>query len=126
MPRGWLLLLCAYLALWVPLDFASELAMTLPSLGYRGAAAAVELVAHGGAAALAMGAAWALLTAHPAAERFAFTAVAATTVTAIQELFWSSLPSQTKPGDEWPLAAVYVLHAAAWLTYLGRRARSSR
>jgi hypothetical protein len=126
MPRGCLALLCAYLAAWVPVNFAAELTTTLPSLGYRGAAAVVELVVHGVVAAVAMGAAWALLTSHPDAERFALVAVGASTLVAVQDLFWSSLPSQTKPGDEWVIAALYLLHGAAWLTYLGRRARSSR
>ena len=126
MARGWLLLLCAFLAVWVPTNFAAELATTLPSLGYRGAPAIVELLVHGVAAALAMAAAWALLTAHLDAERFAMLAIIVATATAIQDLFWSSLPSQTKPGDEWPIAAAYLLNGMLWLAYLRRRARSSR
>ena len=126
MPRGWLLLLCAFLAVWVPTNFAAELVTTLPSLGYRGTAAVVELFVHGVAAALAMAAAWAMLTAHPDAERFAMLAVIVATAIAIQDLFWSSLPSQTKPGDEWPIAAAYVANGALWVAYLRRRAQSSR
>jgi hypothetical protein len=126
MPRGWLLLLCAFLAVWVPTNFAAELATTLPSIGYRGAAAIVELLVHGVVAALAMAAAWALLIAHPDGERFAMFAVVAATATAIQDLFWSALPSQTKPGDEWPIAAAYLLNGTFWLGYLRRRARSSQ
>lgn len=120
------LLLCAFLALWVPMNFAAELATTLPSLGYRGGPAIIELFVHGVAAALAMAAAWALLTAHPDAERFAMLAVVVATAIAVQGLFWSYLPSQTKPGDEWPIAAAYVANGVLWVAYLRRRARSFR
>ncbi len=43
MSRGWLLLLCATLLLWRPLDFAFELPSTLSSLGHRGIVAVVEI-----------------------------------------------------------------------------------
>ena len=46
MSRVWLLILCAYLALWQPLAFAAEVATSIDTLGMRGLAGLLELVAH--------------------------------------------------------------------------------
>lgn len=124
--RGWLLLLSVYLLAWVPLNFAAELASVLPSLGVRGAAAVVEVLAHGAVAALAFAAGWAIWSGHADVAGFASLAVAGSTLAAIQSLFWSTLPSQTVPGDELPLALLFAAHGSAWLWYLRRRARVSR
>jgi hypothetical protein len=125
-PRGWLLLLSAYLLVWVPLNFAAELAAVLPSVGVRGAVAGIELLAHAGVAALSFAAGWAIRSGNDDALWFASVAVGVSTFAAIQSLFWSSLPSQTMPGDHVPLAALYAAHGLAWLWYLRRRARVSR
>jgi hypothetical protein len=125
-PRGWLLLLSAYLLVWVPLNFAAELASVLPSVGVRGASAWIELLVHAGVAALAFAAGWAIRSGNDDALGFASLAVGFSTVTAIQSLFLSSLPSQTMPGDHLPLALIYAAHGSAWLWYLRRRARVSR
>jgi hypothetical protein len=124
--RGWLLLLSAYLLVWVPLNFAAELASVLPSVAVRGAVAAIELVVHGGVAAIAFAAGWALRSGNDDALGFASLAVGLSTFAAVQSLFWSSLPSQTMPGDHLPLALLYAAHGTAWLWYLRRRARVSR
>jgi len=123
MPRGWLLLLCVMLLLWRPLDFATELAAALPSLGMRGAVGAIELLAHGGVAALSVAAVRALGAAVPAGPRLATAALIASAVATVQSLYWSVLPHQTMPGDRLPLAILAVAHAAAWLVYLNRSRR---
>jgi hypothetical protein len=122
--RGWRLLLAAYLLVWVPLNFAAELASVLPSIGVRGAPAIVELTVHGVIAAFAFAAGLAIWSGNVDAVSLASLAVALSTLVAIQRLFWSSLPSQTKPGDHLPLALLYAAHGLAWLWYLRRRARS--
>jgi hypothetical protein len=124
--RGWLLLLSAYLVVWVPLNFAAELASVLPSLGVRGAPAAVEIVVHGAAAAVCVAAGRALWSGSADAFGLASVAVALSTAVAIQSLLWSSLPGQTMPGDHLPLSVLYAAHGLAWLWYLRRRARASR
>jgi hypothetical protein len=126
MPRGWLLLISVCLLVWIPLNFAAELASTLPSLGIRGWLAVVELAAHGLAAALAVAGGWAVWTGNQDAAKLASIAVVAWTAVVIQSLFWSRLPAQTKPGDEIPLAVLHALLAALSVWYLRRRARASR
>jgi hypothetical protein len=116
----WLLLLRLYLFALVPANFAVELMKTLPSLGLRGAPAAIELVVHGAAAALAAVAGWMIYVRNPAAPRLAAAALVANAATTIQTLSWSYLPNQLAPGSATPLAAVTALHAAVWLVYLRR------
>lgn len=123
MPRGWLLVLCAVLVLWRPLDFAFELPSALPSLGMRGAAGAIELLFHGAVAALSVAAARALWSALPAGPPFAAWALIASAAASIQSLYWSVLPHQTSPGSELPLATLAGAHAVLWLVYLKRSRR---
>lgn len=119
----WLSLLSLILLVWYPLNFAAELLKTLPSIGMRGPVAALELGLHGLVAATCVAAGWALwngATAGPALARIALFAVA---FTAVQSLYWSVLPGETKPGDELPLALFAIAHSAAWLVYLHRCSR---
>lgn len=123
MPRGWLLVLCAVLLLWRPLDFAMELPLTLPSLGMRGIAGGAELLFHGAVAVLAIAAVRALAGALPIGPTLAAAALVASAGASIQSLFWSALPNQVVPGSELPLAALSTVHALAWLLYLKRSRR---
>ena len=121
--RGWLLVLCAVLLLWRPLDFAIELPMTLPSLGMRGVAGAAELLFHGAVAALAIAAVRAFAVGLPIALPLAAGALAASAAASVQSLYWSALPNQVVPGSELPLAAFSIVHALVWLAYLKRSRR---
>jgi hypothetical protein len=120
MSRGWLLLLCATLLLWRPLDFAFELPSTLLSLGRRGIFAVVEILFHGTVAAVAVAAARALWDRMPAAPLLARVALALSALATWQSLYWSVLPHQTVPSDRFPLAAFATCVATAWLIYLQR------
>lgn len=120
MSRVWIVLLSAILAVWYPLGFAAELARTLPSIGMRGPAAVVELLAHGAVTALCVAAGWSLWNRRPHGPALARVALVGTALTVVQTLYWSVLPHQTMPGDELPLAALAVAHSAAWLVYLHR------
>jgi hypothetical protein len=112
--------LCATLLLWRPLDFVIELPSTLPSLGQRGAAGVVELLFHGGVAALAVAAVRALANALPSALLLARAALVSSAAATVQSFYWSVLPHQTMPGDRLPLATLGVVVAGAWLIYLRR------
>jgi hypothetical protein len=116
-------LLCVALLLWRPLDFAMELAGTLPSLGMRGVPGVIELLWHGAVAATAVAAARALWAEIPAGPPLAAIAVTASAVASVQSQYWSVLPHQTMPGDERLLAMLSIVHAAFWLVYLARRRR---
>lgn len=128
MPRGWLLMLCAVLILWRPLDFAIELPMTLPSIGMRGIAGAIELLFHGAVAVLAIAAVRALAGELPIGPPLAAAALVASAAASVQSLFWSALPNQVVPGSEAPLAVLSIVLALAWLLYLkrSRRVRAMR
>ncbi len=120
MPRGWLLLLCATLLVWRPLDFAIEFPSTLSSLGLRGVPGAIELLFHGAVAALAVAAVRALSNAMPSGLLLARAALVGSAVATVQSFYWSVLPHQTMPGDKLPLATLGVVVAGAWIVYLRR------
>ena len=120
MSRGPLLLLCATLLLWRPLDFAFELPSTLSSLGHRGWIAAVEILFHGAVAALAVSAARALWDRMPPALLLARLALVLSVLATWQSHYWSMLPHQTIPSDRLPLAVVATIVASAWLAFLSR------
>ena len=126
MARGWLLILCAYLALWQPMSFASEVTATLPTLGMRGSAGVLELVAHAAVAAIAVAAGWGLWVGNTGAPRMAEIAVVLCAAAAVQSLYWTRLPHDVMPGDRLPLAVLAMAHATGWMMYLrkSRRVRS--
>jgi len=121
--RGWLLLLCAILLVWQPLSFAVEAASSLPNLGMRGAAGALELLAHGLVAALSVAAGIALWQSSPGGRPLAMAAILSGAVAGVQSLYWSVLPSNVFPSDRLPIATLIVAHAAAWAAYLNRSKR---
>ena len=115
-----MLLLCATLLAWRPLDFAIEFLSTLPSLGQRGAAGIVEVLFHGGVAALAVAAVRALSNAMPSGLLLSRAALVLSAAATIQSFYWSVLPHQTMPGDKLPLSILGVVVAGGWLVYLRR------
>jgi hypothetical protein len=125
-PRGWALVLCAYLLAWVPVGFAIELFSSLPSIGRRGLLAAAELTAHALAAIACAAAGWMLLIRAPAAATAAASAVVISAVASMQSLFWSALPRNIAPGARLPLAALTCGHAVFWLVVIGCYARRRR
>lgn len=118
MPRSLVLLLCATLLAWRPLDFAIEFPSALPSLGQRGAAGVIEVIVHGAVAALAVAAVRAISNALPSALLLTRTALVAAAAATVQSFYWSVLPHQTMPGDKLPLAVLGVIVASGWLLYL--------
>jgi hypothetical protein len=95
---------------WEPLRFAGEALRVLPSIGYRGAIAGVELLLHAVVAALSAGAGFALWNGTPDARRIATIAVIVMMARAVQSVYWSVLPNSTKPGDEvWTAGVALVV-----------------
>jgi hypothetical protein len=122
-PRGWLLLLCAFLFLWEPLRVAGELTGSIGTMGMRGAAGAIELAGHAAVAMLAVAAGWGLWIGNPQAPALAAFAVGASAAVTIQSLCWSSLPGNTVPGERLPVSLVALAHAAGWIVFLRRSRR---
>lgn len=124
--RGWLLILCAYLVVWQPISFASEVTTALQTLGMRGWGGVVELVAHAAVTAIAVAAGWGLWVGNPAAPSMSAVAVLLCAAASVQSLFWTRLPHDVVPGDRMPLALLAMAHATGWMMYLrkSRRVRS--
>jgi hypothetical protein len=83
----------------------------------------VELAAHGAAALLCAAAGWMLWVRHAAGVGVARAALVVEAAVTVQGLFVSALPRDVAPGLAWPIAAVVVAHALAWLAYLARSRR---
>ena len=116
-------LVTVVLMVWEPLRFAGEALRVLPSIGYRGALATIELLAHAGVAALSAGAGFALWNQAPDARRLATMAVLLLLARVVQSLYWSVLPNNTVPGDEPFTIGVAVLVGGLMLTVIRWRAR---
>ena len=107
-----------------PLRFGAEALMVIPTIGYRGALAIVELVAHGAVAALSASAGFALFNRSPDGHRLARLAVLVVTARSIQSLTWSVLPNNTPPGSELFSAGVTI--AASVVAVIVLRVASPR
>jgi hypothetical protein len=117
------LVLCAYLAVWIPLNAAALASSSLPSLAVRGPAAALELAVHVASAAVCFAAGWMLWNRSAAGIRFAALALCVNVVAAVQPLHVSALPRDVPPGLAWPLTVLTLVFTTAWLVYLRRSRR---
>jgi hypothetical protein len=111
-------LLAAVLLIWQPLNFAAAASSALPMMAFRGPLAAIELLVHGLIAALSVAAGSALWHSRPHGPGLATLALGGIAASSVQSLYWSTLPSQTQPGTEFPLAAFAVVHSALWIAFL--------
>jgi hypothetical protein len=118
-----ILVLAAFLLVWMPLTFSGELTATLPSIAIRGWAAVLELLVHGAMTAFFVAAGLALVRRDPHGPTFAVIALAGSSAVIVQSMFWSVLPRQTMPGDRTLIAVASIVHAAAWIAYLRRSRR---
>jgi hypothetical protein len=127
MIRAGQVILAAVLLLWQPFTFAVIAGRALPSLGFRGWIAIVELLAAGVVAALSVAAAWSLWSRAPHGVAMARLALILAAARGVQSLYWTRLPSDVIPGTQALLATIIIAHAALWLVYLSlpRRARLS-
>lgn len=121
-----LFVLCLYLFIWVPAGVAALTTAALPSIEHRGAAAVVELAAHGAVGMLCALGGWMLWVRTRAGVPIAQGALVLNALVTAQALFESALPRNIAPGEEVPLALVTTANAAGWILYLGgsRRVRA--
>ena len=122
MPK-WLILLSAYLLVWVPLNFAALAIRSFSSLDDRGVPAVAEFALHGAAAVLCAVAGWMLRVGNAAGRRLSVAALLVNAGATLQALYSSALPRDVQPGLAFPLAMVTVAHALVWLAYLKRSRR---
>ena len=119
-------LLGLLLLLWVPLNFAVKALTVIPTVAYRGALTAIELLVYGAVAALSAAAGLALLNGTPGAYRLATVAVLAVCARTIQSVTYSYLPNETVPGQEPYVVVAALTFAILALAVIRRSARSSR
>jgi hypothetical protein len=118
MRRGLILLLCAYLLVWIPVGFAIELFASVSSLAMRGGVAILELAAHAAVAMFCAVAGYMLLIRAPAARGAARAAVIVAALGGIQAIYWTVLPRQLAPGEALPTLAVVCGSAVFWVFVL--------
>jgi hypothetical protein len=97
---------------WEPLNFALRGLSVLPTLAYRSWMAGAELAVHGLVAVCCAAAGMLLWNGAPDARRLAHLAIVLSVARVIQSLYWSALPGNTVPGDEWFHALIAVVAGA--------------
>jgi hypothetical protein len=112
------LLLCSYLLVWEPLNFASEALGALPSLAARGSLAIVELAFHAVVAGFTAATSIALSRRAPHAAILATLGVAASSARIIQVQRFSVLPHDTSPELRWVLELAAVAQLLFWSAFL--------
>ena len=124
-PRGWLFLLALLLAVGEPLALAQEVAHLLPTLGTRGPAVVLLVLARVGVTGLAVAAGLAILGRRPHAVGMAKLALALVAAASLVAVLTPILPTNRLPGTTGPVAALIVVYYGAWLVYLFRSQRDT-
>ena len=106
-------------------SFAGVLVAVLPTIGYRGWIAVVELVARGAVAAIAVAGAVGLWNNTPGATRLASVAVILTVCRVLLSLYWTTLPGSAAPGERLLIGVAAVVAGLVALVVI-RRAPASR
>lgn len=122
MPR-WMLLLCAYLMVWIPFNFSALANRTLPSIDSRGLAAGFELAANAIVAIVCATAGFMLWVRNPAGAWLGRAALVLVAAITIQAVTVSTLPRDLAPGLAVPIVVVTLAHAIAWTAYINRSKR---
>lgn len=126
MIRGWLLVLCALLTVWEPVNLGLLASSLLPSLVDHPSELAL-LALRIGATALGVAAGIALWTLRPDAVRLAKVALCVSALTTSVILLTPYFPSNRLPGTTGPRLAVSMAYYAGWYAYLvkSRRVRQT-
>ena len=116
------------LLVWEPLNFAVRGLQVLPTLAYRCWAASLELGAHGLIAAFCAAAGMMLWNGAADARRLAQVAIVVSVARVLQSVYWSALPNDTVPGQEWiqAAAATAIGITLSVILHLGGATRSGR
>lgn len=124
--RGWLLVLCAWLGVWQPLNLAVAATDSLRAIPVRGWPLGVLLVTRLIVTAVGFAAARALWDRQPGAPALAKTAIV---LSGLMQLFiyaTAIAPNNRLPGDTPLYVTLTVLVHGGWLVYLTRSARVRR
>lgn len=123
MIRGWLLLLCAWLAVWQPLNLAVAASEALMALPVRGWPLGVLLVGRVIVTAIGVAAARSIWDLRPGALGLTRAAIVLSGAGQLFVYATSIAPNNRMPGDTPLYVVATVAVHAGWLIYLARSAR---
>lgn len=123
---GWLIVLCAWLGVWQPVNLAVAAAEALAALPVRGWPLAVLMIGRIAVTAVGFAAARLLWDGRPAAAALARVAVLLSGVSQLFVYVTSIAPNNRRPGETPLYIALTILVHAGWLVYLARSRRVRR
>jgi hypothetical protein len=121
--RGWLAVLCVWLALWQPLSLAFAAAEALAALPVRGWPLGLLLVARLVVTAIGLAAARAVWERRPGAPALTRAAIVLSGVSQLLVYATSIAPNNRVPGDTPLYVVATVIVHAGWMMYLARSNR---
>jgi hypothetical protein len=121
--RGWLLVLCALLLLWQPLNLGLTMAGLVDELSLRGPGLALILLARLLAAGLGIAAGLSLFQLKPGAVTIAKASLAYSAIVDVLVYATPYSPSNSPPGDATIFLIASLLYYGVWFAYLTRSKR---
>lgn len=121
--RGWLLVLCALLLVWQPLNLGLTMAGLVDELSRRGPGLALILLARLLAAGLGIAAGLSLFQVKPDAVTIARTSLAYSAIVDVIVYATPYSPNNRPPGDATIILAASLLYYGVWFAYLSRSKR---
>jgi hypothetical protein len=121
--RGWLLVLCALLLVWQPLNLGLTVAGLVDELALRGPGLAVILLARLLAAGLGIAAGLSLVQLKPGAVTMAKASLAFSAI--VDGIVYATpySPNNRPPGDATIILIASLIYYGAWFAYLARSKR---
>lgn len=120
---GWLLLLCALLLVWQPINLALVASRVVDQIAHRGVPLALALVARVLVTALGIAAGIALAGRRAGAVGLAKASLAASAAADVAVYTTSYFPSSRMPGDTPFYIAASLAYYGLWLAYVFRSKR---
>jgi hypothetical protein len=121
--RGWLLVLCALLLVWQPLNLGLTMAGLIDELLRRGPGLAVILLARLLAAGLGIAAGLSLFQRTPGAVTIAKASLAFSAIVDVIVYATPYSPDNRPPGDATIILAASLAYYGVWFAYLARSKR---
>jgi hypothetical protein len=116
--RGWLLVLCALLLVWQPLNLGLTMAGRVDELTLRGPGLAVILLARLLAAGLGIAAGLSLVQLKPGAVTIAKASLAFSAIVDVIVYATPYSPDNRPPGDATIILIASLIYYGAWFAYL--------
>jgi hypothetical protein len=121
--RGWLLVLCAVLLIWQPLNLGLTMAGRVDELALRGPGLGVILLARLLAAGLGIAAGLSLVQLKPGAVTMAKASLAFSAIVDVIVYATPYSPDNRPPGDATIILIASLIYYGAWFAYLARSKR---